>query len=66
MEEINSMYIIGALVSGLLALIGILYRNSTTNTRENAKEIKRLDDETDGRLDGVENRLTKVETKLEK
>jgi len=59
-------YIAGLAITVILGLIGILYKNSVARTSENSKEIKRVDEKTDNRLDSVENRLTKVETKIEK
>ena len=62
----DDIYIIGIAIPIILGLIGILYRNSQASTKKNYDKIETLDKNTDDRLDKVENRLTKVETKIEK
>jgi len=62
----DEIYIIGLLISGVLGLIGILYRNSVARTSENTKEIKRVDSSTDARLDEVEKDIVEIKTKIEK
>ena len=59
----DEIYIIGLLGSALLTLIGILYKNSTANTKANAEEIKRVDEVTDARLDEVEKDIAVIKSK---
>jgi hypothetical protein len=48
----------------VIALIGVIYGIVWSKIGSNAKEIKRLDEDTDKRLDDIEKDIIRIETRI--
>jgi hypothetical protein len=55
--------IVALAISIILGLIGVLYRIHSGDIKENKEAIKKLDDETDTRLDNVEKDIIQIKTR---
>jgi len=62
----NEEYIFGLAIASVIALIGIIYKILSGNVASNTKEIKRVDDDTDKRIDNVELDIREIQTKIDK
>lgn len=62
----ETAYIIGLVVSVVIALVATLYKILFSATKENTLNIEKLDDKVDARLDEVEKEIVILKTKLEK
>lgn len=59
-------YLVGVSFSLIMTLIGVLYKMMRNDVQANEREIRRVEDETDERLDAVEKDIVQIKTKMEK
>jgi hypothetical protein len=66
MGEITAWDVLKIALPILIALIGVIYGVLRSGIKENKDEIKRVDKETDDRIDEVEKDIVEIKTKIEK